>query len=63
MITNSQNKEKHVEDDFEGWLVVFCKRKKRQPNFIQTKSHFHQKHEKVSSSHKKGEKKQEDVEA
>ena len=52
MTTDSQNKEKSVEDDCEGWIVVTRKRG-RQPNSIQTRSHFHQKHGKGSDSHKK----------
>ncbi|KAA0045116.1 retrotransposon gag protein [Cucumis melo var. makuwa] len=50
--TNSQNKEEHVKDDGEGWIVM-THRKGRQPNSIQKESSFHQKHAKKSISHKK----------
>ena len=41
-----------LKDDCEGWLVAIRK-KGRQPNSIQMKSHFYQKHGKGSNSHKK----------
>ena len=40
--TNSQNKEESIVDDNKEWIVM-TRRKCRQTNFIQTKSHFHQK--------------------
>ncbi|TYK07540.1 retrotransposon gag protein [Cucumis melo var. makuwa] len=52
MTTNSQNKDKPIKDDDEGWIVV-ARRKGRQTNFIQTKSHSHKKYAKGSISHKK----------
>ncbi|KAA0058865.1 retrotransposon gag protein [Cucumis melo var. makuwa] len=51
MTTNSQNKEEPIEDDDKEWIVVACQQG-RQTNFIQTKSHFHQKYSKGSISHK-----------
>ena len=56
MTTSSQNKEEHVEDDDEGWIVV-TNRKEIQPNFIQKESSFRQKHAKERISQKKKEKK------
>ena len=47
----SQNKEKPIEDDCEGWIVM-TRKKGRQSIFVQTKSHFHQKHGKGSNSRK-----------
>ena len=55
MTTNSQNKEEHVKDDDEGWIVV-THRKERQPNFIQKESSFRQKHAKERISQKMKEK-------
>ncbi|TYK04956.1 ty3-gypsy retrotransposon protein [Cucumis melo var. makuwa] len=51
MMTNSQYKEEPIKDDGKEWIVV-ARQKEKQTNFIQTKSHFHQKHSKGSISHK-----------
>ena len=55
VMTDSQNKEEHVEDDEEGWIVMI-RQKGKQPNSIQMKSHFYQKHGKGSNFNKRKEK-------
>ncbi|KAA0046413.1 retrotransposon gag protein [Cucumis melo var. makuwa] len=52
MTSNSQNKKEPIEDEGEEWIVVAHK-KERQTSFVQTKSHFHQKHSKGNIYHKK----------
>ena len=51
MTTNSKNKEEPIEHDDKEWIIM-ARQKGRQKNFIQTKSHFHQKQGSISHKNK-----------